>query len=93
LETSRQVIRLRPGQPTAYDVIIASLAYMGRLDEARDVLKRNSPHSVEQRQRYEQRPPWLRPEDHALRVEGLRLALSSGDEYSPFVRIENSSGP
>jgi adenylate cyclase len=52
----------------------ASLAYLGQLDEAREALERVPPHSAEQRQRWQQRPPWLRPEDYALRAEGVRLA-------------------
>ena len=49
-------------------MIAASLAYLGRLDEARDHLSRVpfSPRS--------QNMPWTRPEDMALRIEGIRLA-------------------
>ena len=74
LNTERQVVRLRPSFATAYEYIAASLAYLEQLDEAREALERVPPQSAEQRQRWQQRPPWMRPEDYALRVEGIRLA-------------------
>ncbi|VIO76090.1 Adenylate cyclase 2 [Bradyrhizobium ivorense] len=74
LQTWRQVVRLRPSYATAYEYIAASLAYLGQLDEARETLERIPPQSAEQRRRWQQRPPWMRPEDYALRVEGVRLA-------------------
>jgi adenylate cyclase len=75
--TLREVIRLRPGFPLAYCTVAASLAHLGRLDEARQVLDRIRalfPEQVDRLLRQE-RLPWLRPEDHALRIEGLRLAM------------------
>ena len=74
LQTLRQVVRLRPSYASPYEYIAASLAYLGRSDEAREALERVPPQSAEQLQRWQQRPPWLRPEDYALRVEGVRLA-------------------
>jgi adenylate cyclase len=50
-------------------LIAATLAQLGRLDEAHDVLSR-----VQVQDPRYQRMPWARPEDHALRVEGVRLA-------------------
>jgi adenylate cyclase len=67
-ETLRQVIRLRPEATQCHGMIAASLAYLGRLEEARDHLSR-VPFSP----RF-QNMPWTRPEDMALRVEGVRLA-------------------
>ena len=69
VETLQHVTRLRPGFTNAQVVIAASLACLGRLDEAREHLSRV--HFVDPRY---QQPPWLRPEDNALRVEGVRLA-------------------
>jgi adenylate cyclase len=69
LETLHQVVRLRPGFTQAQVLISASLAYLGRLDEARDALSR-----VQVRDPRYQQMPWTRPEDNALRVEGVRLA-------------------
>jgi adenylate cyclase len=74
LQTLRQVVRLRPGYAPPYEFLAASLAYLGQLDEARATLERIPQQSLGQRQRMQQRPPWLRPEDYALRVEGVRLA-------------------
>jgi adenylate cyclase len=68
VQTFREVVRLRPGYAAPYGLLAASLAYLGRLDEARAALE----HSRDQR--LQERPPWARPQDHALRVEGLRLA-------------------
>jgi adenylate cyclase len=78
LQTLRQVARLRPGYAVIYEYIAASLAYLGRSDEAREALERVPPQSAEQLQRWQQRPPWMRPEDYALRVEGVRLAFDPG---------------
>ena len=77
LETMRQFVRLRPGYVRPREYIAASLAYLGRLDEARDELERIPAQSPEQLQRWQQRLPWLRPEDYALRVEGVRLAAGN----------------
>jgi adenylate cyclase len=74
LQTLRQVVRLRPSYAPPYEYIAASLAYLGQLDEACEALERVPPQSAEQLQRWQQRPPWMRPEDYALRVEGVRLA-------------------
>jgi adenylate cyclase len=74
LQTLRQVVRLRPSYAPPYEYVAASLAYLGQLDEAREALERVPPQSAEQLQRWQQRPPWMRPEDYALRVEGVRLA-------------------
>ena len=79
LETLGQLVRLRPGVAHAYELIAASLAYLGRLDEAREALKRVPAQSREQVQRYRQRMPWMRPEDYALRVEGVRLAAGDSN--------------
>ena len=57
-----------------YEYVAASLAYLGQSDEAREALERAPPQSAEQLQRWQQRPPGMRPEDYALRVEGVRLA-------------------
>jgi adenylate cyclase len=80
LETMREFVRLRPGYVAPREYIAASLAHLGRLDEARDALERIPAQSPEQRQRWRQRLPWLRPEDNALRVEGIRLAAGKSND-------------
>ncbi|MGX9432356.1 MULTISPECIES: adenylate/guanylate cyclase domain-containing protein [Bradyrhizobium] len=74
LQTLRQVARLRPGYAVTSQYLAASLAYLGRSDEARETLERIPPQSADQLQRWQQRPPWMRPEDYALLVEGFGLA-------------------
>lgn len=49
-------------------MIAAALAYLGRFGEARDHLAH-----VTFDARFE-KMPWTRPEDMALRIEGVRLA-------------------
>jgi adenylate cyclase len=73
LETARRVTHLRPGCTPAYNLIALSLAHLGRVEEARATLDRAEEEFGENFRRYAQRPPWLRPEDYVVRVEGLRL--------------------
>ncbi len=73
VERLRQVVRLRPGYNQSKVLIAASLAHLGRIDEARELLEGARAQIVDPR--FSQRAPWLRPEDYALRVEGLRLAI------------------
>ena len=73
LETYNQLVRLRPEWGYAQALIAGSLAFLGRLDEAREVLERARLQRSDPRM--QQRPPWLRPEDYALRIESLRLAM------------------
>ncbi len=72
IQKFQQVVRLRPGLIRAQEIMAASLAHLGRLDEARELLKRARAQGS-QDPRYEG-PSWLRPEDNALRMEGIRLA-------------------
>jgi class 3 adenylate cyclase len=78
LDTLREVVRLRPDYLAPQQMIVASLAHLGRLPEARAVLERAGARFPEQDRRFvQQRIPWLRPEDYALRSEGLRLAAGA----------------
>jgi adenylate cyclase len=77
LETFNELIRLRPEWGPAQELIAGSLAFLGRPDEARAVLKRAGLQTRDAR--YHERPPWLRPEDFALRIEGLRLAMGEAE--------------
>lgn len=70
--TLRQVVRLRPGALQCHGMIAASLAYQGRLDEARAHLS-----LVPLSPRFENMP-WTRPQDMALRIQGVRLAARNG---------------
>jgi adenylate cyclase len=74
LDTLHEVVRLRPAFYQAHQMMAVSLAHLGRLPEARAALGWSDAQSPGQHQRHRQlRPPWVRPEDFALRVEGLRL--------------------
>ena len=72
LETFNQLVRLRPEYGHAQALIAWSMAFLGRLDEAREVLERARLRLPDPRM--QQRPPWLRLQDYALRLEGRRLA-------------------
>ena len=74
LETLRQVIQMRPGHTWAHEYLVASLGYLGRLDEAREALARARSEFPEYFQRYRQKPRWRVPKDWEMLREGLRLA-------------------
>jgi len=80
LTTLHQVVRLRPGLAPAYELMAACLAHLGRLDEASAMLERIPARFSEQLRRHQQRPPWIRPEDYAIRQEGLRQASNRNNE-------------
>ena len=74
LVTLHQVARLRPSLAPAYELMASCLAHLGRLNEASAMLVRIPAQFSEQLRRHQQRPPWIRPEDYAIRQGGLRLA-------------------
>ena len=74
LETYRQVMAQRPQFFSPHLFSAAALAYLGRLHEARQVLESAQTRFAEQIERRRHRPPWARPEDWAIKTEGLRLA-------------------
>ena len=71
IQTFQQVLRLRPGFNHAQVSFAICHAHLGRIDQARQVLKRARQQFQDPRY---QSAPWLRPEDNALRLEGIRLA-------------------
>jgi adenylate cyclase len=74
LETFTQLVRLRPRAGVATIMTAAALGHLGRLEEARVMLDRAEREFPDDLRRYRQHPPWLRPEDYAISIEGLRLA-------------------
>ena len=75
LETMRQAVRLHPGHANAYEYVAGCLAYLGRLNEARETLERARARLPDHLRRYQQaKPRWVRPEDYTRRMEGVRLA-------------------
>jgi len=75
VETARQVIRSFPDYPLAYRWLAAALGQLGRTAEAKQVLEEAiavAPASFDIYVR--NRVPWMRPEDHAHMLDGLRKA-------------------
>ena len=72
VEAAQRVIRSYPDYPLPYRWLAAALGQLGRSDEARDALEKATPASLEMYAR--NRVPWMRPEDHAHMLEGLRKA-------------------
>jgi adenylate cyclase len=75
LEEARRVVARFPNRSSAYRCLAASLGQLGRVNEARDALRRAveaSPQIFDQHVRGS--PPWFRPTDHEHMVDGLRKA-------------------
>jgi adenylate cyclase len=74
-EAARAAIRLYPDHPLIYRWLAAALGQIGRVEEANEALGKAiaiAPGSFDMYVRH--RVPWMRPEDHAHMVEGLRKA-------------------
>jgi adenylate cyclase len=74
-EVAKQAIRSYPDFPNPYRWLAAALGQLGRIAEAKEALKQAIaivPGAFERNVR--DRPPWMRPEDHAHMLEGLRQA-------------------
>jgi adenylate cyclase len=72
-EAAQEGIRLFPDFPNNYRWLAAALGQLGRTSEANEALEKAiaiSPASFDMYVRH--RAPWMRPEDHAHMVEGLR---------------------
>jgi adenylate cyclase len=75
VEALQRNIRANPNHPLAYRWLAASLGQLGRIKEAKESLERTiaiAPVSFNMHVR--ERAPWLRPQDHAHMIEGLRKA-------------------
>jgi adenylate cyclase len=75
IETAKEAIRSYPSYPLPYRWLAAALGQLGRLAEAREALERAiavAPATFDLYVR--NRVPWVRLEDHAHMVEGLRKA-------------------
>jgi adenylate cyclase len=75
IEAAEHIIRSFPEFPLPYRWLAAALGQFGRTVEAKEALQRAiaiAPAVFEMYVR--QRPPWMRPEDHAHMLEGLRKA-------------------
>jgi adenylate cyclase len=75
VEVAKRAIRSYPGFPNPYQWLAAALGQLGRIEEAKEALDQAiaiRPTAFERVVRG--RLPWMRPEDHAHMVEGLRKA-------------------
>jgi adenylate cyclase len=75
VEAAKRAVAFQPDNPMQYRWLAASLGQIGQVEEAREALRRAvelSPGTFDIYAR--NRPPWLRPQDHRLMLEGLRKA-------------------
>jgi adenylate cyclase len=75
VEAAKRAIRSYPDFPNTYRWLAAALGQMGRTAEAKEALEKAiaiAPASFDMYVRG--RVPWMRPEDHAHMIEGLRKA-------------------
>ena len=75
IEAALRVVRSYPGYPNPYRWLAAALGQAGQIEEARTALEKAiavAPASFDMFVRG--RVPWMRPEDHAHMLEGLRKA-------------------
>jgi adenylate cyclase len=75
VEVAKRAIRSYPNFPNYYRWLAAALGQIGRIEEAKEALQKAMdivPASFQSSVR--DRVPWMRPEDHAHMLEGLRKA-------------------
>jgi adenylate cyclase len=75
IEAANRVTRSYPDFPNAYRWLAAALGQLGRIEEAKDALEKAiaiAPAAFDMYVRG--RVPWMRPEDYAHMLEGLRKA-------------------
>jgi adenylate cyclase len=75
VEAAKRAIRMYPDFPNTYRWLAAALGQLGRIEEAQEALEKAMaivPASFAMYVRG--RVPWIRPEDHAHMLEGLRKA-------------------
>jgi adenylate cyclase len=75
IDAANEAIRSYPDFPNSYRWLAAALGQLGRIDEAERVLAKAiaiAPAAFDMYVR--DRVPWMRPEDHAHMLEGLRKA-------------------
>ena len=78
-ERARQAVRSDPDFPLPYRWLAAALGQIGWTEDAQEALQKAiaiAPASFDMYVR--QRVPWMRPEDYAHMIEGLRKAGWNG---------------
>jgi len=79
IETAQRAIRLYPDFPLPYRWLAQALGQVGRINEGKDALEKAIAVAPATFEMYvHDRVPWMRPEDHAHMVEGLRKAGWTG---------------
>jgi len=73
LDAATRAVRTFPEYPTAYRWVAVALGQLGRTEEARDALAKAMPAPAFDLH-VRRRMPWIRPQDHAHVLEGLRKA-------------------
>jgi adenylate cyclase len=87
LDAAERVVRLWPDKPHAYRWKAAALGQLGRATEARIALDKAIELFPANFQLYVRtRPPWIRPADHSLQLEGL-IKAGLPNEPDPSRRI------
>ena len=88
IEVAKRTIRSYPDYPHIHRWLAAALGQLGRIDEAKEALEKaisTAPGAFEMFVRH--RVPWMRPEDHAHMLEGLRKAgMPEVDARAPLRR-------
>jgi adenylate cyclase len=74
VEVAKSTIRSYPGYPVPYRWLAAALGQLGRVKEAQEALDRAIAIAPASFNMHTGGVPWLRPEDNAHMVEGLRKA-------------------
>jgi TolB-like protein/DNA-binding response OmpR family regulator len=75
VEAAKRAVAFQPDNPMQYRWLAASLGQVGRLEEAREALRKAIYPSPGTFDVYvKNRPPWFRPQDHELMLDGLRKA-------------------
>ena len=75
VNAAEEAIRSYPDYPGPYRWLSAALGRLGRIEEAKEVLKRAIAIAPATLAMFVGKPvPWMRPEDHAHMLEGLRKA-------------------
>jgi adenylate cyclase len=75
VDAAKRVIRSYPDLPLSYRWLAAALGQIGSIAEAKEALEKAMSIAPASFYFYvRQRPPWMRPEDYAHMLEGLRKA-------------------
>jgi adenylate cyclase len=75
VDAAQRAIRSYPDYPNTYRWLAAALGQLGRIEEAKEALEKAIAVAPVAFDMYIRAwPPWIRPEDHAHMLEGLRKA-------------------